>query len=204
VFFCYPMAVAKHDIVRAGHPVLRDRAALVASDELGQKPLLALVKTMIEAMRRAPGVGLAAPQLGVSKRVIVLEDAERLMARLTPEQRADRERVPFAVRAIVNPEITVVDASERVFFEGCLSVPGWSALVPRAVEVEVRGTDEHGAPVSWRVRGWPARILQHELDHLDGALYVDRMLTRTFAHNDEASQHWLALPPAVVREKLGA
>src|SRR5690348_4060217 len=98
-------SVAKHDIVRAGHPVLRGVAEEVTAEELGQKPLLALVRTMVEAMRRAPGVGLAAPQLGVAKRVIVLEDAERLMANLPPEQRAERGRVPFALKTIVNPTL---------------------------------------------------------------------------------------------------
>lgn len=173
-------------------------------EELGTKPLLALVRTMVEAMRRAPGVGLAAPQIGVAKRVIVLEDAERLMARLSPDERAARERVAFPLCTIVNPVLTLLDETPRVFFEGCLSVPGWSALVSRAREVEVSGTDEHGAPVSWRVAGWPARILQHEVDHLEGTLYVDRMLTRTFSHNEEAAEHWLALPVDVVREKLRA
>lgn len=196
--------MAKHDIVRAGSPGLRERAAEVTAEEIGTKPLLSLVRTMVEAMRRAPGVGLAAPQIGVPKRVIVLEDAERLMARLGPEQRAERERAPFPLRVLVNPVLTIVDESPRVFFEGCLSVPGWSALVSRAREVEVSATDERGEPVLWRVSGWPARILQHEVDHLDGTLYVDRMITRTFSHNDEAAAHWLSLPVAAVREKLRA
>jgi peptide deformylase len=196
--------VGKLDIVRAGNPVLRARAADVDVAELGQKPLVSLVKTMVEAMRRAPGVGLAAPQLGVSKRVIVLEDAERLMAKLSKEQRAERERVVFPLRVIVNPVLTVVREEPRVFFEGCLSVPGWSALVPRAVEVEVRGTTEHGEPIEWRVSGWPARILQHEIDHLEGTLYVDRMVSRTFGHNDEIGQLTSAQPIDAIRERFGA
>jgi peptide deformylase len=196
--------VGKLDIVRAGNPVLRARASEVAPEELGQKPLVALVKNMVEAMRRAPGVGLAAPQLGVGKRVIVLEDAERLMAKLSKDERALRERVVFPLRAIVNPVLTVVREEPRVFFEGCLSVPGWSALVPRAAEVEVRGTDERGQPIEWRVSGWPARILQHEVDHLDGALYVDRMLSRTFGHNDEIGALSSSLSVDAIRERFGA
>ncbi len=196
--------MGKLDIVRAGNPVLRARASEVAPEELGQKPLVALVKNMVEAMRRAPGVGLAAPQLGVGKRVIVLEDAERLMAKLSKDERALRERVVFPLRAIVNPVLTVVREEPRVFFEGCLSVPGWSALVPRAAEVEVRGTDERGQPIEWRVSGWPARILQHEVDHLDGALYVDRMLSRTFGHNDEIGALSSSLSVDAIRERFGA
>lgn len=196
--------MAKLDIVRTGNPVLRAVAADLAPEELGQKPLLSLVRTMVEAMRRAPGVGLAAPQIGVSKRVIVLEDAERLMAMLSPEQRAERGRAPFALRTIVNPTLEIVGDARAVFFEGCLSVPGYSALVSRANEVVVRGVDERGAPVEWRASGWPARILQHEVDHLEGVLYVDRMSTRSFGTNDEVAARWFDVPIAEVQEKLRA
>lgn len=196
--------MAKHDIVRAGHPVLRAVAEEISPEELGQKPLAALVKTMVEAMRRAPGVGLAAPQIGVAKRVIVLEDAERLMANMPPEQRAEKKRVAFPLKVIVNPTLEVVEPAQATFFEGCLSVHGFSALVSRALAVVVRGLDEKGSPIEWRAEGWPARILQHEVDHLDGTLYVDRMLTRTFGFNEEIGARWAALPAAEVREKLRA
>ncbi len=184
--------------------MLRARAEDVAPEELGQKPLLALVRRMVEAMRRAPGVGLAAPQIGVSKRVIVLEDTERLMARLSAEEREQRGRAPFGLHVIVNPVLTVLDAEPITFFEGCLSVSGYSALVTRAAEVEVRGLTELGAELSFHARGWPARILQHEVDHLEGTLYVDRMMPRTFGHNEEVAQHWFKLPPREVKERLGA
>ncbi|NUP07166.1 MAG: peptide deformylase [Polyangiaceae bacterium] len=196
--------MGKLDIVRAGHPILRGVAQAIEPDELGSKPLSQLVRNMVEAMRRAPGVGLAAPQIGVAKRVIVLEDAERLMANLTPEQRAEKGRVPFALRTIVNPTLELVGEPDAVFFEGCLSVPGFSALVPRAKEVIVRGTDEKGNPVEWQASGWPARILQHEVDHLQGTLYIDRMLSRTFGVNDEVGSRWSSLSIAEVREKLRA
>lgn len=195
--------MAKHDIVRVGHPVLRAVAADVSEEELGSKPLLALVRTMVEAMRRAPGVGLAAPQLGVSKRVIVLEDAERLMARSSKQQREERGRAPFALRCIVNPRLELVGDAKAVFFEGCLSVPGYSALVERALEVRVVGVDEKGQPVDWQVSGWPARILQHEVDHLGGVLYVDRMMSRSLGLNEEISAHWAELGIAEVRARLG-
>jgi len=200
--------VAKHDIVRAGSPVLRARAAEVEPAEIGSKALRDLVRTMIEAMRRAPGVGLAAPQIGVSKRVIVLEDAERLMATLSPAARAEKGRAPFPLKTILNPVIELCGADEEsaqaTFFEGCLSVPGMSALVPRRLEVIVRGLDEKGDMLEWQTTGWPARILQHEVDHLEGTLYVDRMLTRTFGHNDEIGQSFGSLPIAGVRELLRA
>ncbi|MFO0616052.1 MAG: peptide deformylase [Polyangiaceae bacterium] len=190
-------------IVKSGHPVLRSRAADVPAEELRTDELRKLVRKMVEAMRAAPGVGLAAPQIGVDKRVIVLEDGERLMNKLSPEERAARGRVAFPLTCIVNPVLTIVKAEPATFFEGCLSVPGYMALVERAISVRVTGTNEKAEPIDWTVEGWPARILQHECDHLDGTLYVDRMLTRTFGANDEVLARWAAMDPALVREKLG-
>ncbi len=190
-------------IVTAGHPVLRGRAADVTAEELGSSELAALVRQMVEAMRKAPGVGLAAPQIGVSKRVLVVEDHERLMSKLTPKERAERGRVPIPLTVVVNPTLTIVGDDGATFFEGCLSVPGYMALVRRAVEVEVTGVTERGDPFSRRVSGWPARIFQHEIDHLDGKLYVDRMLTRSFGTNQEIAARYLSLPLDEIKEKLG-
>ncbi len=168
------------DITQTGAAVLRARAPEVDAAEIQTPEFQALVARMVDAMRKAPGVGLAAPQLGVSKRVFVVEDREELMASLTPLEREERERVPVPVRVFVNPEVTPVGEEKVMFFEGCLSVAGFAGMVARYREVEVKALDEKGQPVSWRVRGWPARILQHEMDHLNGTLYVDRMVTRTF------------------------
>jgi peptide deformylase len=159
---------------------------------------------MTEVMRRAPGVGLAAPQIGVDLALIVLEDSAALMARLSPEERAARGRVAFPLKVIVNPVLSTHGEARATFFEGCLSVPGYMALVERALEVEVTGVDEDGDPVTWRAAGWPARILQHEVDHLEGTLYVDRMIARTFATNAEVQARWLALSADDVRASLGA
>ena len=191
-------------IVQAGQPVLRRPAAAVATELFGTAKLRQLVATMTEVMRKAPGVGLAAPQIGVGLSLVVLEDAEALMARLTPEDRAARGRVAFPLQAIANPTLTVHGTAKATFFEGCLSVPGYMALVERALEVEVRGLDPAGDPVTWRVAGWPARILQHEVDHLAGRLYVDRMITRTFSANAEVQARWLALPASEILAELDA
>jgi peptide deformylase len=189
-------------IVQAGSPVLRQTAAPVTPDKFGSRELKTLVATMIEVMRSAPGVGLAAPQIGVGLQVLVLEDKEELMSRLSPEDRAARGRVPFPVTAICNPVLTRIGDARATFFEGCLSVGGYMALVERDLEVEVSGADELGAPVRIRTSGWPARILQHEIDHLNGALYIDRMLSRSFCANEEA-MHWIGRPVSEVREALG-
>ena len=90
-----------------------------------------------------------------------------------------------------------------MFFEGCLSVKGYVGLVERSAEVEVTGVDENGAPQTWRVRGWPARILQHEVDHLEGTLYIDRMETRSFATADHAKALYAGKPIAEIRRLLG-
>ena len=158
---------------------------------------------MIETMRHAPGVGLAAPQIGVPLRVMVLEDSDALQSRSTPAERAERERVPFAVRVFVNPKLQLVGTDRVTFFEGCLSVNGFVGLVERSREVEVSGLDEYGVPQTWRVKGWPARILQHEMDHLEGTLYIDRMMTRSFTTADQAKTLYAGKSIAEIRAQLG-
>ena len=173
--------MAVREIVAAGTPVLRERAAEVGVEMLGTPALRALVADMIDTMRAAPGVGLAAPQIGVPLRVIVLEDREESMAHLSPEDLSARERVDVPLTAIVNPVLRFLGREKVTFSEGCLSVPGYAAQVARFREVEVSGLTPEGEPYAWTVSGWPARILQHEVDHLEGTLYVDRMNSRTFA-----------------------
>ncbi len=207
----HPASMELPPIVLAGKAVLRKPAAPVPPEELGTRQLKQLISTMVSVMRKAPGVGLAAPQIGVGQQVIVLEDSEELMARLSPADRAERGRVPFPLKVIVNPTLRVLapppvettGAERATFFEGCLSVPGYMALVERDLSVEVSGVDEDGKEVRWEATGWPARILQHEVDHLRGTLYVDRMISRSFCSNEEAKL-WLSRPVADARAALGA
>jgi peptide deformylase len=189
-------------IVHAGHPVLRKVSAPVPPELFGTAKLRALAATMAEVMHAAPGVGLAAPQIGLDLAFVVLEDTDETMARLPPEDRQVRGRVAFPFTAIANPTLTLHGEARATFFEGCLSVPGYMAMVERALEVEVSGFDVEGAPVRWRVSGWPARILQHEVDHVQGTLYIDRMISRTFSANAEAQARWLTVPPAEVLASL--
>jgi peptide deformylase len=178
-------------IVQVGHPVLRAPAAPLLPNELGTPEFRELVATMVEVMRAAPGVGLAAPQIGVPKQILVAEDRAELVERIDPENRTARGRVPVPLTVIVNPTLRVVGDEHATFLEGCLSVTGYVALVRRALEVEVTGLDATGpeiVPRVWRWRGWPARILQHEVDHLLGTLYVDRMHPRSLSGPDEAGR----------------
>lgn len=185
-------------IVQTGAPVLRGRAAEVEPARIASAEIQGLIDRMIEVMRAAPGVGLAAPQIGVPLRVLVLEDSAERMAKLTPAEIAERERVVVPVRVFINPVLRPLGDDRRTFFEGCLSVDGYAALVERHAEVEVTGLDRHGAPQTMHVRGWPARILQHELDHLDGTLYIDRMLSRSFSTAEQARERFAGKPIAEV------
>jgi peptide deformylase len=198
-----PSEPKESPIVQAGAPVLRARAAEVPKEAIASKEMQDLVARMIDTMRKAPGVGLAAPQIGVSLRVIVLEDREDYIAKITEAERMERERAPFPARVFFNPVLRSVGDERATFFEGCLSVSGYVGLVERSLEVEVTGLDEHAAPQTWRVRGWPARILQHEVDHVDGTLYVDRMKTRSFSTAEQARALYGGKPIAEVRRMLG-
>jgi peptide deformylase len=190
-------------IVQAGAPTLRERAGDVPRERIATAEFQDLIDRMIAVMRMAPGVGLAAPQIDVPLRVVVLEDTATGAAQLTDIERRERERVPFPLRVFVNPVLRPVADERAMFFEGCLSIPGYVGLVERNLEVEVAGLDRHGRPQSWRVRGWPARILQHEIDHLDGILFVDRMAPRSFMTPDHAKARFAGKAIAEIRRILG-
>lgn len=187
-------------IVAVGAAVLRRRAADVPSSLFGTKALSRLIERMVDAMRAAPGVGLAAPQIGVPLRVFVAEDDEARMARLSSQSRALRGRIALPLTIVLNPDIVPLGTDEATFFEGCLSVRGYAALVRRAAAVRVAAVDVHGRPVSFEVEGWPARIMQHEGDHLDGTLYVDRMISRSFAAEGDLARLSSMDVPDVLRE----
>jgi peptide deformylase len=192
-------------IVQIGHPVLRQRATDVPPEKLGTAELKTLVANMIQVMRAAPGVGLAAPQIGVPWRIFVLEDRDELISKIGELERTERERVAFGPRVFINPVVRPVGEARATFFEGCLSVAGFVGLVERALEVEVQGLDEHGAPQTWRVRGWPARILQHEHDHIEGTVYVDRMLRRSFMTGEHMKARFSGQPiEAIKRAFVGS
>ncbi len=183
--------------------MLRARAHELAPEKIATPEVQRLIAAMLDVMREAPGVGLAAPQIGIPLRVIVLEEREDFLTAASELEIREKERVAFAARTIINPVLRTIGDARAMFFEGCLSVDGFAALVERHREVEVTGLDEHGAPVTWQVAGWPARILQHEVDHLDGTLYLDRMLTRTFAHVAHVRHRFSGKAIAEIRDELG-
>ncbi len=177
-------------IVQAGEAVLRGRARPLTPDEIGSDEIQRLILDMRDTMRDAPGVGLAAPQVGIPLQLAVIEDKEEYLKGISPEELQERERRPVPFQVIVNPTIPVTSGKTLDFFEGCLSLPGFSAVVPRAQSVRVECFDEGGQPRTIEASGWYARILQHEIDHLLGNLYIDRMHTRTFMSLDNFARFW--------------
>jgi peptide deformylase len=187
--------------VQAGDPVLRQPARPLSLDDIATPAIHQLIADMKETMRAAPGVGLAAPQVGLSLQLAVIEDAPEYLASATAEELAERQRTITPFHVIINPVITLVGESVD-FYEGCLSVDGWLALVPRALRVQVEALDERGEDVRLDVSGWHARILQHEIDHLHGVLCVDRMDPRTLSTHGNYSKHWRGKSADEVRAAL--
>jgi peptide deformylase len=176
--------VATYKIVQVGDPVLRRRAREVTRDELATPAIQNMIATMRDTMRDAPGVGLAAPQIGESLQLVVIEDPPQLQAGLTPEQLAERERAAVPFHVLVNPRLIPEGDAVVSAYEGCLSFSPFTMIVPRWHKVRVEALDEHGEPVVHVGTGWYARILQHEIDHLRGIVCCDRMDPRTLATVD--------------------
>jgi peptide deformylase len=152
--------MAIRQIVTLPHPALRLKARKVT--DFGPE-LQTLIDDMIETMREAPGVGLAAPQVAVSRRIVVVEFGDD-----------EDESVPERLYVIVNPEIVRYSEEMVTGIEGCLSLPGLAGEVDRAEAIAVKGFNRQGKPIKIKASGWLARIFQHEIDHLEGILYVDR------------------------------
>lgn len=189
-------------IVQVGDPVLRQVGRALTTAEIALPAIQDLIVLMRDTMRDAPGVGLAAPQIGLAIQLAVIEDQPSYMQGISPEALAQRERVAVPFVVLVNPRIVEYSPDTVEFFEGCLSVAGFSALVKRSRSVAVEYLDENGEPHTIQASGWFARILQHEIDHLNGTLYIDSMETRSFASLENLSRHWKDLPIAAVREAL--
>jgi peptide deformylase len=173
-----------------GEPVLRERARPLTANEIRLSKTQELIAAMRETMRDAPGVGLAAPQVGLSIQLAVIEDREEYTKDIAPEKVTERERKPVDFHVIINPVLTLESSPDLEFFEGCLSLPGYTARVKRAREASVECLDETGQPKTIQASGWYARILQHEIDHLLGIVYIDRMRSNTFTSLENFRRHW--------------
>jgi peptide deformylase len=189
-------------LLQIGEPVLRQRARSLATEEICAKPIQQLIDKMRETMRNAPGVGLAAPQIGESLQLAVIEDRPEYINMLPPEIQIERERSPVPFHVIINPRLFIEQDRKVEFFEGCLSVTGFTALVPRASSVRVECLNERAESLVINARGWYARILQHEIDHLQGTLYIDRMEPRSLTTGDNFTCYWQDLTVEQIRAAL--
>jgi peptide deformylase len=169
--------MAIRNIIRLDNPVLRKKAHRVTSFD---KKLQTLVDDMVETMKDATGIGLAAPQVAVSQRVIVV--------RLPDDEDSQKEYGDEAGKlyVVVNPEIVKASKETVEGVEGCLSIPGYVGLVDRHEKVTIDGLDRNGKKQRIKATGWLARVFQHEIDHLDGRLYID--IAKDVWKPDEAEQ----------------
>jgi peptide deformylase len=178
------MAILK--IARMGHPALAQIAAPVANP--ADPAIRRLVADMVETMIDANGAGLAAPQVHVTLRVVVFQaPGERSDPGLAEDERFDHT-APLTV--LINPQIEVMGAEREAGWEGCLSVPGLRGLVERSAHIRYRGFDLEGKAVERTARGFHARVVQHEVDHLDGILYPSRMNDLRNLIFETEAKHW--------------
>ena len=176
---------------------------MMSVEEIRSSSTQRLIEEMRDTMREAPGVGLAAPQIGQSIQLAVIEDPLDYLKDIPAEQLAERQRSPVDFHVIINPKLTIVGDTTVDFFEGCLSVAGFAAIVRRGASVRVECLNERAEPITITAQGWYARILQHEIDHLNGTLYIDRMQTRSFTNLENADRFWKSRSIAQVQRDLG-
>jgi peptide deformylase len=173
-------------VARMGHPVLRTRARPLEPADIKSPQVQQLIDDMFETMQEYQGVGLAAPQVHASVRLFV--------AGIAPgadddDDEEEEERVPLM--ALINPEIAVVGDDTAEDWEGCLSIPDIRGRVVRAREIRVKAFDRRGRRIEINARGFTARVIQHEADHLDGVLFFDRMESlETLTFLDEFGKYW--------------
>jgi len=171
-------------VARMGHPVLRQRARRVEPSTIATPEFKRLIDDMFETMDAHDGIGLAAPQVhhGVRLMLVGVDEAR---------EGSDKERASAPVVALVNPDITPVGRETTEDWEGCLSLPGLRGRVRRPNDVKLVALDRHGGRVEMTLHGHPARVVQHEADHLDGALFVDRMKSlQTLTFMEEYAKYW--------------
>jgi peptide deformylase len=168
-------------IVTVGDPVLRERARELTAEELHARRTQALIDDMIETKRDHAGAGLAANQVGLPVRVAVIE--------VEPGNPRYPYKPPFPLTVIVNPELEPLSQETVLINEGCLSVPDLRGDVPRYTRVRVHSLDRHGQPQEHTIAGLTAGTFQHEIDHLDGILFLDRADPRTFATWEQFERH---------------
>ncbi|WP_339350684.1 peptide deformylase [Bifidobacterium indicum] len=184
-------------IVQMGEPVLRQQTEPYAG-QLSKRTLNRLIEVMRRTMLDAPGVGLAAPQIGLGLAIAVIED------HLRDDEDDPREIAELPFRTIINPSYGPVGTTRTSFYEGCLSLEGYQAVRSRWLDIEAAWQDENGRKHRETMHGWPARIFQHETDHLSGEVYIDQAEIRSLSSDDNLGEYWAFDPiPTGAAHELG-
>ena len=177
-------SMAIRRIIRMGHPLLRETARELTTDEIASAEIKRLIADMTDTLHDYGGIGLAAPQIGESIRLAIIE--------IPGGETRYGDLVPLSFSVFINPRIEIVDPATAGYWEGCLSVPGLRGFVERPQHIKVRYLDEKGDGLELELTGFPATVFQHEFDHLDGKLYIDRISDmRLLAFDKEFEQHQL-------------
>ena len=170
-------------VVQVGDPVLRRVCQALDPQEVANGGAFDLLQNLRTVLRKYDSVGISAPQIGIPARVSLIEVTEKTLDLWGPKVVEQQQMQQVDLRVLINPEVKVEDNAVLRFREGCTSFNGFSAVVPRFKKVTVSYLDEFGEAATWTVDGWTARIVQHEVDHLDGKLYTDRMDAETLVFN---------------------
>ncbi len=170
-------------VARMGNPVLREKARELGASELQRPAAQKLIDDMIETMSEYRGIGLAAPQVHETVRLIVVG---------IQHDEDDDDEAKIEIVPIINPVVTPIGSDVVEGWEGCLSIPEVRGKVPRAARIRLQALDRRGKRIDWTMTGYPARVVQHETDHLDGVLFIDRMQSlESLTYLDEYSRFWV-------------
>lgn len=184
--------MAVRQILRMGNPILRERSRELSKEEIFSDWFTNLITDMTDSMHATQGIGIAAPQIGELVRVSVIE--------FSPDSERYPDMGEQALKIFINPVLKVTNSEDQIFWEGCLSVPDLRGAVARPSGVYVEYLDENAKPQSIQADGFFATVLQHEFDHLDGKLYIDRIKDLTkLSYIEEYKQFW---SPQALHEEL--
>ena len=168
-------------IARLGHPILLQKAKIV--EDITSNKTKKIIHDMTETMLDAKGIGLAAPQVHISKQVLIF--------RIPKEEEEERKNNTIEITALINPKISKISEETNIQWEGCLSIPGMTGLVKRYSKINYEGFDMNGNLIKKEAVGLHARIVQHEIDHLQGILYINRLVnSKAFGFVNEIEEYW--------------
>jgi peptide deformylase len=177
-------------LYQTGQPVLRSPAKPVTKHQLSSQHVQTVIDFMISTLRDAPGVGLAAPQVGEALQIVIIEDKVSYHETVPKNLLYEQNRKPISLKVLINPSLEIIDPEAALYFEGCLSIEGYVGVIPRVKAVKVTALDRNGNSISYIAKGWHARIVQHEVDHLLGKLYIDNMIPQSFISIKNFSLLW--------------